>query len=50
MVKKYNYFIWEVVHARVANSPRHPETLHYKGEGVFMAAGKIIRRSRAGSL
>ncbi len=44
LVDKYNFFIWEVVSARVAKSPRHPETLHYKGEGVFMIAGKIIHR------
>lgn len=50
MVKKYNYFIWEVVHARVAKTPQHPETLHYLGQGVFMVAGKIVRRSRAAAL
>lgn len=44
LVDPYNFFIWEVVSAHVATSPKHPETLHYKGEGVFMVAGKIIRR------
>lgn len=48
LVDKYNFFIWEVVAARAARTPRHPETLHYTGEGVFMVAGKVVsRRSRA---
>lgn len=44
LVKKYNFFIFEVVKAHVAASPKHPETLHYKGDGVFMQSGKIISR------
>ena len=44
LVDKYNVFIFEVVKAHVAKSPRHPETLHYTGDGVFMVAGKIIHR------
>lgn len=46
LVDKYNFFIWEVVSAHVATSPKHPETLHYKGEGTFMVAGKIIHRRK----
>ncbi|HXU92869.1 MAG TPA: flavin reductase family protein [Gallionella sp.] len=46
LVDKYNFFIWEVVSAHVAPSPKHPETLHYKGEGTFMVAGKIIHRRK----
>ncbi len=46
LVDKYNFFVWEVVSARAAVSPRHPETLHYQGEGVFMVAGRIIHRRR----
>lgn len=46
LVDKYNFFIWKVVSAQVAVSPKHPETLHYKGEGVFMVAGKIIHRRK----
>jgi hypothetical protein len=30
--------------AHVAASPRHPETLHYTGDGVFMVSGRIISR------
>lgn len=44
LVERYNFFIWEVVRAHVAASPRHPETLHYTGDGVFMISGKIISR------
>ncbi|QIG50463.1 flavin reductase family protein [Nordella sp. HKS 07] len=46
LVDKYNFFIFEVVKAHVARSPKHPETLHYTGDGVFMVAGKIISRRR----
>ena len=44
LVDRYNFFIFEVVKAHVAASPKHPETLHYTGDGVFMIAGKIISR------
>jgi flavin reductase (DIM6/NTAB) family NADH-FMN oxidoreductase RutF len=46
LVRKYNFFIWEVVHAHVAASPKHPKTLHYTGDGVFMVAGNVISRRR----
>ena len=47
LVDSYNFFIFEVVKAHVARSPKHPETLHYTGDGVFMVSGKIVsRRSR----
>lgn len=47
LVKNYNFFIFEVVKAHVAASPKYPETLHYTGDGVFMVAGRTIsRRSR----
>jgi flavin reductase (DIM6/NTAB) family NADH-FMN oxidoreductase RutF len=47
LIDKYNFFIFEVVKAHVAKSPKQPETLHYTGDGVFMVSGKIIsRRSR----
>ncbi len=44
LVSKYNFFIFEVVKAHVAASPKHPETLHYTGDGVFMIAGRVISR------
>jgi flavin reductase (DIM6/NTAB) family NADH-FMN oxidoreductase RutF len=43
-VDRYNFFIFEVVRAHVAPSPKHPETLHYTGDGVFMVSGRIISR------
>jgi flavin reductase (DIM6/NTAB) family NADH-FMN oxidoreductase RutF len=48
LVDKYNFFIWEVITARAARTPKHPETVHYAGDGVFIAAGKVVsRRSKA---
>ena len=44
LVDRYNFFIFEVVKAHVAVSPKHPATLHYTGDGVFMTAGKVISR------
>jgi flavin reductase (DIM6/NTAB) family NADH-FMN oxidoreductase RutF len=46
LVDRYNFFIFEVVRAHVAPTPKHPETLHYTGDGVFMVAGKVISRRR----
>ncbi len=46
LVDRYNFFIWEVVSAQAAVSPKHPETLHYTGDGVFMVSGRIISRRR----
>ena len=44
LVDRYNFFIFEAVKAHCAASPKHPETLHYTGDGVLMVAGKIISR------
>ena len=44
LIDKYNFFIFEVMKAHVATSPKHPETLHYTGDGVFMVSGSIISR------
>lgn len=44
LVDKYNFFIFEVVKAHVAASPKYPATLHYTGDGVFMVAGRTINR------
>lgn len=45
LVKDYNYFIFEVVHARVAIKPKYPKTVHYTGDGVFMLSGKHVSRA-----
>jgi hypothetical protein len=39
-------FIWEVVKAHVAVSPKHPQTIHYRGDGEFMISGNWISRRR----
>jgi flavin reductase (DIM6/NTAB) family NADH-FMN oxidoreductase RutF len=44
LVDAYNFFIFEVVKAHVAPSPRHPATVHYLGGGTFMVAGRIVSR------
>jgi len=38
-VKKYNMFIFDVVKAHVATSPKYPKTIHYRGDGEFMISG-----------
>ncbi len=44
LVDNYNFFIFEVVKAQVASSPKNPETIHYMGNGEFMISGKTISR------
>lgn len=47
LVKKYNFFILEVVKAQAAVSPKYPRTIHYRGDGMFMVAGESLNlRSR----
>jgi flavin reductase (DIM6/NTAB) family NADH-FMN oxidoreductase RutF len=41
-LRKYNFFVLEVVKALVARQPKYPETMHYRGKGRFMIAGKEI--------
>lgn len=43
-IGRYDLFIWEVVKAHVAASPRLPETMHYLGNGEFMIAGRSVDR------
>lgn len=42
LLSKYDFFILEVLKARVAVTPKYPTTVHYRGEGVFMVSGKHI--------
>ena len=44
MIRSYGVFVWEVVKAHVAISLKNPKTLHYRGEGEFMVAGRSISR------
>ena len=46
LVKKYNFFILEVVKAHVAPTPKYPRTIHYRGEGKFVASGPVIDKAR----
>lgn len=42
LLRKYSMFVLEVVKAHVATRPKYPETMHYRGEGVFMLSGKNV--------
>jgi flavin reductase (DIM6/NTAB) family NADH-FMN oxidoreductase RutF len=42
IVPKYGLFILEVVKAHAAVSPKVPRTMHYRGDGQFMVAGREV--------
>lgn len=44
MVDNYNFFVFEVVAARVNPRPAWPQTLHYAGGGVFRTDGEVMAR------
>lgn len=44
LVSDKGLFIWRVVKAHVARSPKNPKTLHYRGDGEFMVAGRTLSR------
>jgi flavin reductase (DIM6/NTAB) family NADH-FMN oxidoreductase RutF len=46
LVDKYNFFVFEVVKAHVAKSPKYPRTVHYRGDGIFMVSGENTARYR----
>ncbi len=39
LINKYSLFIFEVVKAHAATSPKFPQTMHYRGDGLFMISG-----------
>ena len=43
---KYNFFIFEVVKAHAAAAPKYPKTIHYRGDGMFMVAGRSLNLRR----
>ncbi len=43
LVNKYIFFILEVTKAWINPACKQPLTLHHKGKGVFMVAGKTIK-------
>ena len=42
LLKKYSFFILEVVKAHVPATPKYPKTVHYTGDGVFMISGDHV--------
>jgi len=42
LVATYNFFIFEVIKAHAATSPKFPRTMHYRGEGDFMLSGRNV--------
>jgi flavin reductase (DIM6/NTAB) family NADH-FMN oxidoreductase RutF len=46
LIRKYSLFVFEVVKAHVATSPKYPKTIHYRGEGEFMISGAETRKYR----
>jgi flavin reductase (DIM6/NTAB) family NADH-FMN oxidoreductase RutF len=46
LIRKYSLFVFEVVKAHVAPSPKFPRTLHYRGDGIFMLSGQNTARYR----
>jgi len=46
LLRKYGIFVLEVVKAHVATSPKYPKTMHYRGDGVFMIAGRNVSLRR----
>jgi flavin reductase (DIM6/NTAB) family NADH-FMN oxidoreductase RutF len=46
LVERYSLFVFEVVKAHVAASPKYPTTVHYRGDGVFMVSGKNVSYRR----
>lgn len=43
MVKKYCFFVVEVVKAWIDHAAKEPLTIHHQGKDDFMVAGKIIK-------
>lgn len=43
MSREYGFFVLEVLEARVDSSVKQAQTLHHRGKGEFMIAGKVIQ-------
>lgn len=46
LIKKYSLFVFEIVKAHAAISPKNPKTIHYRGDGQFMVAGDSLNLRR----
>jgi len=43
LVKRYNFFVLEVLKAWIDTAHKDPRTIHHKGKGVFMVGGETIK-------
>jgi flavin reductase (DIM6/NTAB) family NADH-FMN oxidoreductase RutF len=43
LVRKYNFFVLEVVKAWIDPRRKRPHTLHHQGEGVFFVPGRRVK-------
>ena len=43
LAARYNFFILEVLKAWIDPSVKQPRTIHHRGKGLFMVAGKTIK-------
>jgi flavin reductase (DIM6/NTAB) family NADH-FMN oxidoreductase RutF len=46
MIRPCGLFIWDIVKAHVAMSPKRPQTIHYRGHGEFLISRGTINRRR----
>jgi flavin reductase (DIM6/NTAB) family NADH-FMN oxidoreductase RutF len=46
LIDKYSLFVFEVVKAHAATAPKFPQTIHYRGEGLFMISGPTVGKYR----
>jgi len=46
LIGGYNFFIFEVVKAHAARTPKYPRTIHYRGDGQFMVSGRALNLRR----
>ena len=46
LIRKYSLFVFEVVKAHAAMRPKYPRTIHYRGDGQFMVAGRNLNLRR----
>lgn len=45
-IGRHGLFVWEIVKAHVARTPKLPRTVHYRGDGQFMVSGDEVSRRR----
>jgi len=43
LVNRYNFFVLEVMQAWVDTAVKKPQTLHHRGNGVFVVAGETLK-------